>query len=159
MTERRTNPLLIISRAKATDRQKLLSIPDENLYKHNPQDSEDVEPYNWTDDAACRGRSSDMFPRSHKDISYISTARAICKSCPVKEPCLDYALQWPATDMHGVWGGLSPRQLAAEQQRRGIEPEEIRPTIAAIWSDFERIEKAEAARREQGLDPLDTDTD
>lgn len=80
-----------------------------------------------------------MFPRYHKDISYISTARQICRSCPVIEDCLEYALQWPSTDMHGVWAGLTPRQLAAEQQRQKIK--NIRPTVAQIWADFEKLEK------------------
>lgn len=93
----------------------------------------------WRERAACYGQSHEMFPRYHKDISYISTARSICRSCPVKEQCLDVALTFPVTDMHGVWGGLTPRQLAAEQKRRGIEG--IKPTIAQIWADFVRIEK------------------
>lgn len=152
----RSNPLHILSsKTRTLDRQKLLSISSENLYKQTAPESDQDEKYDWRDEAACRGRASDMFPRSHKDISYISTARAICKSCPVKEPCLDEALRWPATDMHGVWAGLSPRQLASEQQKRGIDPDEIKPTIASIWADFERIAKENAARREQGLDSED----
>jgi hypothetical protein len=34
--------------------------------------------------------------------------------------------------MHGVWAGLTPRQLAAEQRRRGVRPD--RPTLAQLWS-------------------------
>lgn len=109
------------------------------------QASEDED--SWPTRAACRGRTNEMFPRYHKDISYISTARAICRSCPVTEECLDYALQWPSTDMHGVWAGLTPRQLAAEQQRRQIVT--IRPTVAQIWAEFDKIEKKQQAENER----------
>lgn len=89
-----------------------------------------AEPYEWMDDAACRGHSKKMFPQFHKDISYIPDARALCRGCPVKSPCLEYALEFPPSDMHGVWAGLTPRQLAAEQRKRRIVP--TRPTIAQM---------------------------
>jgi hypothetical protein len=34
-------------------------------------------------------------------------ARRICARCPVREPCLDYALSHGIT--HGIWGGLAER--------------------------------------------------
>lgn len=86
----------------------------------------------WMDRAACRGRTELMFPREHKDISYLPTARSICAECPVKSQCLEYALEFPALDMHGVWAGLTSRQLAAEQKRRGIVP--VRPTLSQLWN-------------------------
>lgn len=83
--------------------------------------------------AACKGQTRMMFPQGHKDATYIDEARKLCRSCPVKEPCLDYALEFPPADMHGVWAGLTPRQLAAEQRARGIKA--VRPTLAAMWGD------------------------
>jgi hypothetical protein len=35
-------------------------------------------------------------------------ARQVCASCPVCEPCLEYALSNRIT--HGIWGGLSERE-------------------------------------------------
>ncbi len=32
-------------------------------------------------------------------------AKAICATCPVREPCLAYALR--IREPHGIWGGLS----------------------------------------------------
>ena len=90
------------------------------------------ERYDWMAHASCRNQSEKMFPRWHKDISYIPEARALCRSCPVKEPCLTYALEFPPSDMHGVWAGKTPRQLAAEQKKRGICA--TRPTIAQMIS-------------------------
>lgn len=87
--------------------------------------------YSWMDGALCRGKTSMMFPKEHKDITYIVAARALCAECPVREQCLEYALQFPTVDMHGVWAGLTSRQLAAEQRRRNISP--ARPTLAQMW--------------------------
>jgi WhiB family redox-sensing transcriptional regulator len=87
----------------------------------------------WFGRAACKGKTELMFPKKHKDITYIAQARAICKTCPVREQCLEYALEFPAADMHGVWAGLTSRQLAAEQRRRKIKP--TRPTLAQMWQN------------------------
>jgi WhiB family transcriptional regulator, redox-sensing transcriptional regulator len=87
----------------------------------------------WFDDAACKGKTSLMFPKEHKDITYIAKARAMCKGCPVRPQCLDYALEFPPADMHGVWAGLTSRQLAAEQRKRKVKP--TRPTLAQMWND------------------------
>jgi len=83
--------------------------------------------------AKCKGLTYMMFPKSHKDISYIPEARALCATCPVAEQCLDYALEFPVADMHGIWAGMTSRQLHAEQRRRGIAP--IRPTLSQMWND------------------------
>jgi hypothetical protein len=34
-------------------------------------------------------------------------ARQVCAGCPVRQPCLDYALSHGIT--HGIWGGLTER--------------------------------------------------
>ena len=87
----------------------------------------------WMSEASCKGKTHVMFPKEHKDITYIVDARALCAECPVQPKCLEYALEFPAADMHGVWAGLTSRQLAAEQRRRGIRP--TRPTLAQMWGD------------------------
>ena len=81
----------------------------------------------WMDLAACKGKTELMFPLHHNDKTYTSVARQICSACPVKQECLEYALQFPMTEMHGVWAGMSPGQLAREQRRRGLKA--TRPTI------------------------------
>ncbi|MDP7636475.1 MAG: WhiB family transcriptional regulator, partial [Phycisphaerae bacterium] len=64
------------------------------------------------DDAYCKGRTHLMFPKEHKDITYIQQARAICEECTVKTECFNYALEFPPADMHGVWAGMTSRQIA-----------------------------------------------
>lgn len=98
-----------------------------------PDTSLDIPQKSWFDLASCKGKTELMFPKQHKDITYIAQARAICKTCPVKKECLEYALEFPPADMHGVWAGLTSRQLAAEQRRRKIKP--VRPTLAQMWGD------------------------
>lgn len=98
----------------------------------NPNDTHTTENTNWRNEAACTGKTNHMFPKNYKDITYIPYARKLCRTCPVKTECLEYALEFPAADMHGVWAGLTPRQLAAEQRRRGVVP--VRPTLAQLWS-------------------------
>lgn len=94
----------------------------------------DIPKKNWFEMAACKGRTELMFPKQHKDITYIAQARSICKGCTVRTQCLEYALEFPAADMHGVWAGMTSRQLAAEQRRRKIKP--TRPTLAQMWGDY-----------------------
>lgn len=77
-----------------------------------------------------------MFPREYKDLSYISDARRLCRQCPVRRECLSFALLFPASDLHGVWAGLTPRQLDAEGKRRGVVASRF--TLAQVWSQLYR---------------------
>lgn len=111
---------------------EMVEIPTGETAGDTPTSDPD-DPMVWMESAHCKGATHLMFPNGYKDISYIAQARAICGECVVREPCLDYALTFPAGDMHGVWGGLTPRQLAAEQRRRGIRP--TVPTLAQLWGE------------------------
>ena len=42
-------------------------------------------------------------------------ARQICARCPVRQPCLDYAISHGIT--HGIWGGLAERDRRALRTR------------------------------------------
>ena len=46
----------------------------------------------------------------------VDDARRICADCPVKEPCLEYALAERVD--HGVWGGTSERERRRILRRR-----------------------------------------
>jgi WhiB family redox-sensing transcriptional regulator len=73
----------------------------------------------WQAKAACRGpHASVFFPPSHlerKDekARREERAKAICATCPVREPCLDYAVR--IREPHGIWGGLN------EVERKQLE--------------------------------------
>ncbi len=65
----------------------------------------------WQVKAACRGPQAAMFfPPAHferKDDKEDRErqAKAICATCPVRRPCLDYAVR--IREPHGIWGGLN----------------------------------------------------
>ena len=65
----------------------------------------------WQLRAACRGpQSAVFFPPSHferkeEKTDRESRAKAICLTCSVRKPCLDYALR--IREPHGIWGGLN----------------------------------------------------
>lgn len=64
----------------------------------------------WRQRAACRGVDPDVFyPVSDEEAE---EAKAICRACPVREACLEYALV--SRERDGVWGG------ATERERRRI---------------------------------------
>ena len=86
--------------------------------------------------AACRGKTDKMFPNGFNDKTYTAEARKICEACPVRQQCLDYALSFYPTEMHGVWAGFTPNQLAREQRKRGIAP--TKSTYVEILGAYQR---------------------
>jgi hypothetical protein len=104
----------------------------------------------WQDAASCKGSTDMMFPGHYKDISYIGPARRMCNgspkdgiaACPVKVQCEAYALSFPAADMHGVWAGMTPRQLARRQHELSIQA--TKPTLAQIWQEAHKANQVGA---------------
>ena len=66
-----------------------------------------------------------MFPKEHKDLSYIGPARRLCRTCPVYDQCEEWALSFPANDMHGIWASWTPGQLAAIIKVSGDKPSRL----------------------------------
>jgi hypothetical protein len=72
----------------------------------------------WRDRAACIDTDQRMFFPAQGDAN--TRARQMCAGCPVRVPCLDYAV-----DNHeefGIWGGTTPRERQAIRRRRRPEP-------------------------------------
>lgn len=68
------------------------------------------QPLAWADHGSCTNADPDLFfPQPGADTSY---ARSICRACPVRLHCLDYALE--SGQKHGIWGGMT------ESQRRRL---------------------------------------
>lgn len=74
----------------------------------------------WRKDAACLawGTSNkavlDLFYQGDR-----TEAKQVCATCPVREPCLDWAMG--TGEQEGVWGGLTPeerRRLRQSLNRR-----------------------------------------
>jgi WhiB family redox-sensing transcriptional regulator len=61
---------------------------------------------NWMARGTCRYEPpATFFPSDGVGVEY---AKRICATCPVREQCLEYALDNRID--HGVWGGTSERQ-------------------------------------------------
>jgi WhiB family redox-sensing transcriptional regulator len=68
----------------------------------------------WMQQGKCRDLPpSTFFP---SDGVGVEIARRICADCPVKAPCLEYALYNHIE--HGVWGGASERERRRIARRR-----------------------------------------
>jgi WhiB family redox-sensing transcriptional regulator len=72
----------------------------------------------------ARGNCRDEVPARFfpSDGVGVDHARRICATCPVREPCLEYALEQRID--HGVWGGASERERRRILKRRRMEAAE-----------------------------------
>jgi len=67
----------------------------------------------WRELAACRGAGLELFFPERGESA--GPARQVCAACPVRQPCLDYAISNRIT--HGIWGGLTERERRPLQTR------------------------------------------
>jgi len=97
----------------------------------------------WRYRAACRGADLSVFFPGRGEPA--GPARQICAGCPVRQPCLDYALSHAIT--YGIWGGLTERERRAlrsgwvrasrrERDRAIVAAETDGYTAAAIGRTF-----------------------
>ena len=85
-------------------------------------------PAGWREGAACRGTDLEVFFPGRGEPA--EPARRICAACPVRQPCLDYAIGHGIT--HGIWGGLTERDRRALRTRQaGAARRERDAAIAA----------------------------
>jgi hypothetical protein len=78
----------------------------------------------WKEWAACKGLPDTFYPESRLFTGPdYRPALAICATCPVRSPCLRYAVRHGLHD--GVWGGTTP------EQRDRLEP---------VWRERENAE-------------------
>lgn len=74
--------------------------------------------------AACHDvPNPDVFhPRRRSALHVIAEAKAICDSCPVKQACLEWCLEWERKNREiqgGIWGGRTEWERAAESGLKG----------------------------------------
>ena len=74
----------------------------------------------WHARAACAGAPADVFfpPKGGTGVD----ARRICATCPVRLPCLAYALDVEGDggfrQRHGIYGGLTPTERIKLNRRK-----------------------------------------
>lgn len=77
-----------------------------------------MEHVDWRDDAACRHADPDLFfppdttGPAVPQVEQAERAKGICQACPVRTPCLSWALDQGSS--FGIWGGTT------EDERRAI---------------------------------------
>jgi WhiB family redox-sensing transcriptional regulator len=74
---------------------------------------------NWRDSAACRTEDPDLFfpvGTTGPALLQIEEAKAICRGCPVRDSCLEWALDNGQTI--GVWGGTTETERRSLKRRR-----------------------------------------
>lgn len=107
---------------------------------------EDEPPADWREDGSCAQVDPELF-YPEKNVSP-KTAKKVCAACPVKDLCLEWALE--NDERYGVWGGttenerkqlrkdrkesdaIAAAQLAhesAEAEAPSIEPDPMQPLI------------------------------
>ncbi|HUG75602.1 MAG TPA: WhiB family transcriptional regulator [Acidimicrobiia bacterium] len=82
----------------------------------------------WQVDGLCRGNHSYLFfppsavERKDDRERREERAKAICRVCPVQEPCLEFAVE--IREPYGIWGGLT------ELERRQVVSRRLAATSA-----------------------------
>ncbi len=73
----------------------------------------------WRFEAACLSKDPEIFfpiGDSGPALDQIEQAKAVCRTCPVIESCLTWALD--TGQDAGVWGGLSEQERVTMRRRR-----------------------------------------
>lgn len=85
--------------------------------------------------AACRGLDVNMFFMTDETSSgpsrilrreILPSIRAMCKTCPVVETCLEWALKH---EKHGIWAGTTEKERDAIRVKTNIKYEDIAVAI------------------------------
>lgn len=74
----------------------------------------DDAPAGWRAEAACREDDVETFFATDDDS--IDAALARCAACPVREVCLEHALD--AREPYGIWGGTTEAERKRMIRRR-----------------------------------------
>ena len=72
----------------------------------------------WRHHAACRDEDPELFfpiGNTGPALLQIEEAKSVCRRCPVRDECLQFALE--TGQDAGVWGGLSEDERRALKRR------------------------------------------
>ncbi|GAA2494074.1 WhiB family transcriptional regulator [Streptomyces gobitricini] len=73
----------------------------------------------WRQQAVCRDEDPDLFfpiGNTGPAVLQAEDAKAVCRRCPVREPCLEWALE--SGQEAGVWGATTEDERRALKRRR-----------------------------------------
>lgn len=81
----------------------------------------------WRQQASCLGRDPELFfpiGTTGPSVPQLAAAKGVCAECPVRQTCLDWALD--AGVDHGVWGGLSENERRSLKRRTAWRQRQVR---------------------------------
>jgi WhiB family transcriptional regulator, redox-sensing transcriptional regulator len=90
-----------------------VSKPDPHADNHGTAGRAD-----WRDGAACRDQDPELFfpeGTAGPALSQAEQAKRICQSCPVRRPCLRFALGYALG--FGIWGGTTGAERLPVRRR------------------------------------------
>lgn len=94
----------------------------------------DIQKLDWQDEALCAQTDPEVFyPETTGDALH---ARRVCIKCPVREACLQTALE--SGEVYGVWGGTTRDDRYAI--KRG-KPFDIYSKLGKKWMEKNGIER------------------
>lgn len=108
----------------------------------------------WSDRAACQKEHAELFfpvGQGPQAMQRTVEAKAICRTCPVTEQCLEWALE--TRQDTGVWGGLSEKERRRLHGRRssGNRPSGVSAVDHILTNQLDEY----LALEEQELDVLE----
>lgn len=83
----------------------------------------------WRDQASCRDHDPDLWflpgrPDTVAARRQIAEAKAICRRCPVRQPCAEWAVY---ALPHGIAGGLTEDERQTLRRRDAAQPQPASP--------------------------------
>lgn len=72
----------------------------------------------WRWKAACRGEPTELFFAERGRAQKTAQAKAICRECPVRIDCLDFALSFADKDLPGIYGGTTENERRVMRNTR-----------------------------------------
>ena len=93
---------------------------DEQRLRPSPWRGAGQDGPSWRESAACRFLETDLFfpiGKTGRAVEEIQRAKAVCASCPIRQPCLTFALD--THQGYGIWGGYDEdeRRVMLRQRR------------------------------------------
>lgn len=80
----------------------------------------------WRNSAACRDQDPELFfpvGTTDRALAQLERAKAVCHACPVREPCLQWAMgSEPIGQESGVCAGLSESERRSLKRRAARTP-------------------------------------
>lgn len=77
---------------------------------------DNMRPETWMVDAECANTDPDLWFPAHGDLPTAERAKKICRTCPVREQCLEFALRTGQTS--GIYAGYSAKSLQALRRKK-----------------------------------------